>query len=240
MSGWICLHRDITEHWLWDMKHADRIMAWIDMIMLANHEDRKFLIKGQLVECKRGQLAYSQESLSDRWKWTRDKVRHFLKLLEKDGMITHKSTHLTTIITICNYCKYQDINYNNTQLSPSSAPADPQLTHTNNNVNNYNNENNIIKPKGLIVPYEKIINIYHELLPELPGVVTLNDKRKNQIKKLFTSDPGLNDLTAWEDYFKHVRTIKFFFGANDRQWKADIEFLTNYNKFISVVEGKYK
>ena len=242
MSGWICLHRDITDHWLWDMKHAERIMAWIDMIMLANHEDKKFLIKGQLIECKRGQLAYSQESLSYRWKWTRDKVRHFLKLLEKDKMITHESTHLTTVITICNYCKYQNINYDNTQLIPSSPPADPQLTHTNNNINNYNNENKeeLVKAKTSIsVPYEKIVSIYQEILPSNPGVAKITDKRKNQIRKLWLEDPGVNSLEDWQGYFSMVKQSKFLTGQNGRKWFASLDFLIKYDNFLKIVEGEY-
>jgi len=144
MSGWICLHREITDHWIWT--DSEKLKAWVDMILLANHEDKKFLIKGQLLECKRGQLAYSQESLGERWKWTRGKVRNFLNILEKDSMITHKSNHLTTIITICNYNKFQDKQPDEqpaeSQLTDISTPAESQLTDTNNNVNNYNNYNN--------------------------------------------------------------------------------------------------
>lgn len=109
MSGWICLYRDIQNHWIWDFKHADKTMAWIDMLMLANHEKKKFLLNGVLVECDRGELAYSQLTLAERWHWSRNKVRGFMELLKSDGMIVQRSNTVTTVITICNYSQYQDL-----------------------------------------------------------------------------------------------------------------------------------
>ena len=107
MAGWICLHRDIQEHWLFNFDEPDKYMAWTDLLLSANHEDRKFMIKGQLIECKRGQVAMSQVTLSKRWKWSRPKVQRFLELLKNDGMISIKGDHLTTVISICNYSAYQ-------------------------------------------------------------------------------------------------------------------------------------
>ena len=122
MSGWICLHRDIQEHWLFNFDEPDKALAWIDLILSANHEDRKFMIKGQLIECKRGQIALSQITLSKRWKWSRPKVQRFLESLKNDGMITVKGDHLTSIISICNYSLYQDKN------TPDVTPDVTQTT----------------------------------------------------------------------------------------------------------------
>ena len=109
MAGWICLYRDIQDHWLFNFDEPDKFMAWCDLLMLANIEDKKFKLKGQLVECHRGQVGLSQVSLAKRWKWSRSKVIRFLYLLEKEGMISTKSGHLNTTITICNYSKFQDV-----------------------------------------------------------------------------------------------------------------------------------
>ena len=108
MSGWICLHRDIQQHWLFNFDEPEKFMAWTDLILSANHQDNKFLLKGQVVECKRGQVAMSQVTLSKRWKWSRPKVQRFLEMLKNDAMIDVKGDHLTSIITICNYSIYQN------------------------------------------------------------------------------------------------------------------------------------
>ena len=108
MAGWIKLHRDIQQHWIFSFDEPDKGLAWIDLLMMANIEPKKFMIKGQMIFCDRGQLAVSQETLQTRWNWSRNKVRNYLEMLKKDGMITISSNHLTSIITICNYSGFQD------------------------------------------------------------------------------------------------------------------------------------
>ena len=139
MSGWICLHRDIVDHWIY--KDAENLKAWIDLLMLANIENKKFMINDSMILCKRGQLAYSQLTLAERWKWSRQNVRTFLAKLSADKMISIFSTNKTTIITICNYSLYQDYSpanqpTANQQLTNSQPTANQQLTTT----KQYNNK----------------------------------------------------------------------------------------------------
>ena len=108
-AGWIKLHRGITDHWLWDCEFS-YAQAWIDLLLKACHKPNKLMIKGQLVELKRGQQARSEVTLSKEWKWSRGKVRRFINQCEKDGMIECKATHLTSIITICNYDSFQGVD----------------------------------------------------------------------------------------------------------------------------------
>lgn len=103
--GWIKLNRDIVKHWIF--KDEWKFKCWIDLLILANYSENKVEIKGVLLTCKRGELLYSLESLSNRWGGNKSKVRRFLKLLESDSMIELKSEQVTTRITICNYESYQ-------------------------------------------------------------------------------------------------------------------------------------
>ena len=108
-AGWIKLHRGIADHWLWDCEFS-YAQAWIDLLLKACHKPNKLMIKGQLVELKRGQQARSEVTLSKEWKWSRGKVRRFINQCENDGMIECKATRLTSIITICNYDSFQGVD----------------------------------------------------------------------------------------------------------------------------------
>ena len=109
-EGWIRLHRSITDTWLWKDEPYDRARAWIDLLLLANYEDKIALHRGNTVECKRGDVNLSILNLAQRWKWSRKKVTHFLKMLENDNMVTTKVTTTRTIITIVNYDIYQTVD----------------------------------------------------------------------------------------------------------------------------------
>lgn len=149
-NGWIKIHRDLTGHWLWNDEKFTKGQAWIDLILNANHSDNKTLIKGQLVEIKRGEQIRSQVTLSELWKWDRKTVRRFLKVLENDKMITQHSTHLTTVITICNYNEYQETTKDSPQPNPhAKGQARPKCRDTNKNVKNDKNNN---KHRELVVP----------------------------------------------------------------------------------------
>ena len=97
------IHRSILDHWLWKKKPFAYGQAWLDLILLANHADSKIIIKSQLVYVKRGQVCRAKKTLAKRWGWTRNRVQRFLKILENDTMVTFKSGHLTTVITLLNY-----------------------------------------------------------------------------------------------------------------------------------------
>jgi hypothetical protein len=122
MEGWIKLHRSLKAHWLWTSEPFSKAQAWIDLIMHANFTDNQILIKGQVINLKRGQQARSELTLSKDWKWSRNKVRRFLETLKKQGMIVTESGHLTTIITICKYESFQ--TNDTTDETPNDTSGD--------------------------------------------------------------------------------------------------------------------
>jgi hypothetical protein len=108
-KGFIKLYRKITEHefYLEDRKFS-KFEAWIDLIMMANHKDHRFMLGNQFVDVKKGQIITSERKLMERWKWGKEKVRAYLKLLENDGMIVKESDRQKTTLTLCNYSVYHD------------------------------------------------------------------------------------------------------------------------------------
>lgn len=99
-------------------------------------------------------------------------------------------------------------------------------------------------------PYQKIIDLYHQILPQLAEVQVLSEKRKSQIKARWQQRVGRNgqrrcdNLEFWEKYFNYVSNCPFLIGqgrpSGDRPvFFADLEWLTNASNFAKVIEGKY-
>lgn len=103
--GWIKLDRKIQDNWIW--QDPIKLKWWLDVLLTANHSDATVNIGYQLLECKRGQSILSLKSWGQRWNVSKDTVRNFFNLLEKDHMITHENLTKTTRITVCNYEVYQ-------------------------------------------------------------------------------------------------------------------------------------
>jgi hypothetical protein len=108
MEGWIKIHRQIRENWIWD--NALYLKAWITILLTVNHDDKKTLIQGELVECKRGQSLLSLAGWAKIFgkKWTIQRVRTFFELLKNDEMIMTEGLRKTTRLTVCNYDVYQN------------------------------------------------------------------------------------------------------------------------------------
>jgi len=107
MTGWIKLHRKLISDPLWLSEVFTKGQAWVDLIALANFEDSFFYKRGVRVEVKRGEVGISELGLSDRWKWSRSKVRKFISDLEKEHQVKQRKDNVTQVITIINYDEYQ-------------------------------------------------------------------------------------------------------------------------------------
>ncbi len=85
----------------------------------------------------------------------------------------------------------------------------------------------------------EIIDIYHEVLPELAGVIKQrysgSAKEKN-LKARWREDKAHQDLAFWKSYFELVRTNPHWMGGNDRGWKANFEFITKRGNFDTQIE----
>ena len=160
--GWIKIHRKIFKNPFYFSEPFNRALAWIDLILLANHEDNFFYKRGIKVDVKRGQVGYDLESLGIRWKWSRGKVERFILELENEGQIVRQKNNITTLLSIVNYSEYQkhdkaDSKANDKADSKADSKANGSKQECK-EVKNDKNDNNIRiinNPQMLTIP-EKI------------------------------------------------------------------------------------
>lgn len=143
--GFVGVHRSLQEHWLWDDKPFSKGQAWIDLIMLANYKEDKFVFKDEVICGKRGTVYRSITYLAERWGWGRDKTSRFLHQLESDGMVRLTATTHQTTVDIVNYGVYQDFSgigsATNRQPVGNKSAAGQQPVGTYNKENNSNKAN---------------------------------------------------------------------------------------------------
>lgn len=162
MEGWVSIHRKMSENDLWTCETFSRGQAWIDLIMLASHKESYFYKRGVKIDIQRGELAWSEVALSERWKWSRSKVKKFLKDLEKEQQIEQQKTNITTKLRLINYDKYQTKEQQTEQQKSSKRAAKEQQKDTYNNVNNDNNVNNTLegRKKNFATQVKQFLNKY--------------------------------------------------------------------------------
>ena len=138
-QGWTAIHRKLQDHWLWEDKPFSKGQAWIDLLLLANHDDKKILLGNELVEVKCGSFITSELKLMERWGWGKAKTRSFLDLLQKDGMIVKMSDRKQTTINIVNYSVYASFETTSRPQADREQTTGRPQADTNNNNNNSEN-----------------------------------------------------------------------------------------------------
>ena len=177
-SGWIKLYRQLQDCWIWlDKEPFDKRSAWVDLLLTANHSDKKILFNGELITVKRGQILTSVRKLSAKWKWSVNKVYRFLKLLESDEMLQKESDKDRTLLTIVNYsifqcCEYTNENsngntngnsYEYTIETPTETPTNTPTEHKQEckeykNDKNVKNEKKERKGQAVYYPNDELLN----------------------------------------------------------------------------------
>lgn len=78
MGGWIKLYRQLQDWWVWKINESfDKRSTSIDIIMTANHTDKKVLFNVELIAIKRGQIFTSIRKLAECWKWSYNKCLRY-------------------------------------------------------------------------------------------------------------------------------------------------------------------
>ena len=99
-------------------------------------------------------------------------------------------------------------------------------------------------------PYEKIVNLYHEVLPELPRAEILDETRKRNLQARWRQvgaaskwEDQNQGLEWFKDYFGHIRQSKFLMGQttaqNGRPFRPTIDWITKAENFKKIIEGNY-
>jgi hypothetical protein len=102
--------------------------AWEYLIHEAAYDDHHQWFNGKQVEVKRGQFVVSERKLSEAWRWDRQRVRTFIRQLERDGKVTREVTQGVTQLNLRNYERFQGCQPTD---KPSSKPTtNPELTQS--------------------------------------------------------------------------------------------------------------
>lgn len=129
MAGFTKSYRDKWRHPIFrDLLEAS---VWSWMCDTAVWEDTRINYCGQVISLSRGQLITSRSFISKGFRIGEQSIRTLLARMENDGMINQQPTSHGTIITICNYSKYQD--YQPATNQPTNQPPTSPQPATNQN-----------------------------------------------------------------------------------------------------------
>ncbi len=246
-------------------RNPERVALWVHLILDANYTDKVVTFNGSSVERKRGQVITSRNQLAIECGLTESSVRAALEAFEKEGMITTstaKGKGGYTVITLLKYDIYQP-NFD-PKNSENNDQLNDQLNNQSNDQRQYKeilNKPPIVPQGGSqsavaelpdtgdkkksssakqpVINFQAFADSYNEILGDrLPACAVMNDKRKRALRKLLPllKAPTLECFSAYLNAFAHTAR-PFYFGDNDRGWRASFDFVIRQDTLTATKEG---
>ena len=124
----------------------------------------------------------------------------------------------------------------NTKSSSLYQEITTEIT-TNNNTSSCDDKS---KPeKTDIIDFDLVIDAYNDAVEDkLPKVVKMTPARKNAVKKLLKEldAPTFQNLANY--FYDFVeKANRFYFGENDRGWRADFDYIVKTTTYLKFIEG---
>ena len=254
-EGFICISRGIREHWVW--KNPVYFKRWAELIMMANYDNREVSFNFQRVMLQRGQLAVNLAYLSKIWHVSTQAVSKFLVKLEVSGMVTRVVDDKVTVITICNYDRYQ-LKMGTVVDGSVDGVVNGEVDKV---VNQTNKGNKLIKetiktsdevlcqvPLELDMPevaekdyisWEKFVEFFNtamrgKTIPKIRGF-HLAEHRKKAIRARF-NEYGKDAVI---EVVKKAAASTFLNGGGDKGFVADIDWMMGPRNFPKILDGFY-
>jgi hypothetical protein len=90
-------------------------------------------------------------------------------------------------------------------------------------------------------PHQKIIDLYHEVLPMCPRVRDWTPARATQLRARWNEDQKRQNLDYWRTFFEYVAGCDFLVGKSGKEpFFADLEWCIKSKNFTKIREGKYE
>jgi hypothetical protein len=160
MSGWYAVQRGITAHHLFERK-PERLAVWMWLMDNAAWKDTTHDVKGHTVVVPRGSVCVSERHIADKCGVGYQVVRTAIKRFASEQMINATPTHGKSLITLCNYGKYQDVN------KDANAAPNATLTQRQRNPNAQKEQVNKLTKEGPKGPSDfEAVEILSTIVPQ--------------------------------------------------------------------------
>lgn len=228
-TGYIKLYRKIEDSIVWT--NSDMLKLWLLCLTKAAHTERKFLFNGKELRLEAGQFVTGRKSLTDDFNKgvkPKDKANErtlwrYIKQLEKEEMLSINSNAQYSVISIVNWCSYQQSDQ---QLSNDCPTPVHQVSTNKNDKNDKNdkksNKSNESDNKLLEENFNKLWKLY----PNKKGRKDALKHYKRSIKNGVTNKQIQDGIVSYKkdlarnDWMKPAMGSTWF---NKERWDDEME-----------------
>lgn len=216
MTGYIKLHRKVWNSTIYS--DPNMLKLWIHCLMKATHTEHDQLVGNTIVKLNPGEFVTGRNALSDEynkgvslakkvkplslWRW--------MQTLEKMEMLNIKTTNKYSVISIVNWCEYQQ---NEQQMNNKRTTNEQQMITNKNGNKGINEKKEPSSPKFSTSDMENSQLLFKKMLENNPDIKEPNFEKWASDFRLIRERDQKNDVQ-----------IKYLINwtQNDEFWKSNI------------------
>jgi hypothetical protein len=241
MSGWFAVKRGITSHALFKGK-PERLAVWLWLLDNAVWKDTTHDVKGHTVNVPRGSVCVSERHISEACGVGYQVVRTAIKRFKTEHMINAQPTHGKSMISLCNYEKYQD------PKGEANAEVNATLTQRQRNPNAQKEQENkgtrlettnvvLANAPPAIDEVAQAVSDYNAVAARVgwSSVQKLTPARRAAIKGRLKDAGGIE---GWGIALGKAEASSFLRGERG-DFRLTFDFLSKQTNFTKLMEGNY-
>lgn len=136
------------------------------------------------------------------------------------------------IVSLKEYLSLRNVNVDENGNVNGNGNGDGESYHDSSN-DSYGES---LPPPSPSIPYEKIKNLYNEICKSFSKCNVMSDARKKAVKARISSGYTLDHFKL---LFTKAEASSFLKGRNDRNWKANFDWLIKDANMAKVLDGNY-
>ena len=246
------------------------------LLLRATHKPYRTIVGGVVCELVPGEVVFGRSKAAADLGLGEQQIRTALNLLKKMKIATSRSTNKFTVVSLVNWHNYQDEQAAaNQQTNQPATSTQPAVNHKQEFKNNITSLREVVgataptsdqqaeglepvedlqpaqKPTAPPCPHQQILDLYHELLPELPCMKVWNGTRQQHLaarwrerwksKSYSTQAEG---LAYFRRLFEYIgRECDWLMGRipgrNGKPFLATLEWIVSPGNFAKIIEGNY-
>lgn len=255
MRGLIQIDRSIFKHPIVGMNNPVRFTAWCWMLSNARWKPQDIFVDGKIISLQRGQLFFSIRNFAAQINVSKGVAERFLRDLKTGSMIETVTETGGTIVTICNYDKFQDFNfYNKTSNETQNETGAGQSQDDDETGAGHKRIPDGLPdelPEGLPeilgqpdnskLEISQAFEAYNLAAQENDWAVCqkISKARNSQMKARLKDCGGIDGFMACLEKCKASDFLQGRVGGSNGAFQLGIDFILRDSSFTKIMEGNY-
>lgn len=240
MSGFYLMHRGWQDNPVFRNEEYSRRDAFVWLIEQAAYKATRVHAGGGTINLTRGQLSHSLRFMAKAWKWDEARVRRFIASMQKEKIIDAATDAGQTVLTICNYERYQTVGQQTDAATDAEATQQRRSNDAKSKEGNTGIQEEVVEatpqPRAALQPVSDAVGVWNEHAAKVgwPTVIKFSASRQAALRARLRDD----GLEGWKAGIIRAHASPYLSAQPPPAWFT-FDWIVKPGNFAKLIEGNY-